>query len=110
LRGGFSGVINKISTNLIENPSESKYICGIDINNLYGYSMIQKLANKFVSTLSAEQFEKEEKDLEKFAYFCEVTYTIDEKFHDKLSKLPPLFLRNKLKKVTCLSIKKKQIL
>jgi hypothetical protein len=76
LRGGFSGVINKISTNLIENPSESKYICGIDINNLYGYSMIQKLANKFVSTLSAEQFEKEEKDLEKFAYFCEVTYTL----------------------------------
>jgi hypothetical protein len=61
LRGGFSGVINKISTNLIENPSPKKYICGIDINNLYGYSMIQKLANKFVSTLSPEEFEKEEK-------------------------------------------------
>jgi hypothetical protein len=61
LRGGFSGVINKISTNLIENPSPKKYICGIDINNLYGYSMIQKLANKFVSTLSLKNLKKKKK-------------------------------------------------
>jgi hypothetical protein len=42
--------------------------------------MIQKLANKFIKTLSPEEFEKEEKDLDQFAYFCEVTYTIDQKF------------------------------
>jgi hypothetical protein len=49
-------------TNLIENPSENKYICGIDINNLYGYSMIQKIAaNKLLQLSTAEQFQKKKR-------------------------------------------------
>jgi hypothetical protein len=69
--------------------------------------MIQKLANKFVSTLSPEEFRKRRKRFRKFAYFCEVTYTIDQKFHDKLSKLPPLISKKQIKE-SDLSINQKK--
>lgn len=95
LRGGFSGIINKISTDLNKSLSSSlkKFISGIDINNLYGWAMSQMIANKFVKSIPPSKFKVLKLRHDEFAYFVEVTYTINPKYHDKLSKLPPLITK-----------------
>lgn len=89
--GGFSGIINKIST-ITDKPGS--HISAIDINNLYGWAMSQKIANKYLGDLSPEEFKNEDKSNysldSEFAYFLLVDYIVPVEIHDKLSKLPPL--------------------
>ena len=46
--------------------------------------------------MALSTFERHKKNLDKNAYFCEVTYTIPESCHDKLSKLPPLITKKEV--------------
>ena len=91
MRGGFSGVLNKISENMAEN--EKKMIWYLDVNNLYGLAMTQKLANKYIGSFEfSEEMDKEMKANKdnNFAYFLLIDYVIPTKIHDKLMKFPPL--------------------
>lgn len=99
LRGGFSGIINKISN--IANK-EGYYISAIDINNLYGWAMSQRIANKFVGEFSLEEFVKEKRELgyslnSAYAYFLLVDVSAPKEIHDKLKHLPPLISKKTIR-------------
>ena len=88
LRGGFSGIRNKRAIKKMD--SIIKYW---DANNLYGFAMRQKLANKYLGEISKPQFKKEMKTYDpngEFCYFLWVDYKIPEEIHDKLEIFPPL--------------------
>ena len=99
LRGGFSGIINKISD--ITND-ESKYISAIDINNLYGWAMCQKIANEYVGEVPVDELKKIKKSYSNdgdFAYFLLCDYTLHKAHHDKLAKLPPLISKKTITRI-----------
>lgn len=86
-RGGYSGIMKRISENF--DGDKKKLIKYYDVNNLYGYGMTQKLANKYVGEITLDEFEKE-RGGDDFCYFLLTDYKVPEEIHDKLAKFPPL--------------------
>jgi hypothetical protein len=98
-RGGFSGIMKRISENYDHDPQ--KVLKYWDANNLYGYSMIQKLANKFLGEIPAQEFldgecETWSRDGD-FAYFVLVDYHIPRELHDRFAKFAPLISKKSVK-------------
>lgn len=97
LRGGLSVILNK---NAEETPG--KHISGIDVNNLYGYVMNQKIANKYLEEITPEEFEAEIEEIGysaegDYAYFCLVDVDAsDAVLQDRVAKLPPLVSSQKI--------------
>jgi hypothetical protein len=88
LRGGFSGIVNKVF-------KERKNVIGKywDVNNLYGYAMIQKLANEYLGELSLDGFNAELESYDKggdYCYFVLCDYSIPEENHEKFERFAPL--------------------
>lgn len=98
LRGGLSLIMQKISENF--DQCLFKYISAIDINNLYGWAMTQKIANKYCGELRFKEWNEEKLSYSfdgDFAYFLHVDYTVPIEIHDKLAKLPPLVSKKVIK-------------
>jgi hypothetical protein len=90
-RGGYSGIMKRTAENFKGNPQ--KLIKYWDVNNLYGWCMIQKLANKFLGILTPEEFDLERGAWARdgdFAYFLLCDYTVPVGIHDKFAKFAPL--------------------
>ena len=91
LRGGLSVVLSKLAE-----KTEKTHISGIDINNLYGWAMSQKVANRFIREVPVEEFNKEVAPKYKsldgtYAYFCLVDVDASNPLlHDRVELLPPL--------------------
>jgi hypothetical protein len=69
------------------------------VNNLYGYAMTQKLANKFICEVPLNEFEQETESFDKngdYCYFLLIDYKVPESIHDKLEILPPLIGKKKV--------------
>ena len=93
LRGGLSVIINKMAENMAQDPL--KHIAGIDINNLYGYSMqMMKIANRFLGEISVEEWKEEAKNFTvdgDHTYFLLTDYDAsDPVLQDLVAQLPPL--------------------
>lgn len=91
LRGGLSVVLSKLAE-----KTEKTHIAGIDINNLYGWAMTQRVANRYVgevpvdvfNTMVAGQYKGLDDD---HAYFCLTDVDASNpKLHDRVELLPPL--------------------
>jgi hypothetical protein len=98
-RGGYSGIMKRMSENFT--GDSKKLLKYLDANNLYGYSMIQKLANKFIGMITPEEFETEREAWTRdgdFAYFLLCDYTVPIEIHDKFAKFAPLISK---KSVVC---------
>ena len=76
-----------------DKTKESSYLKYLDVNNLFGWAMSQKLAvNTFewkeVTTQFNEDFTKNFKEESDEGYFLEVDVQYPEKLHELLNNLP----------------------